>query len=699
MNCPNLIYKYIKDNLRKCYEQSEYKSKQKDSKRKIYGWVNDKIKNMCKKRDELYTIWLKDTSNKKIRLEYKKIRNQTNKLVHKYRNKYYKQEINKYKCDTKMLWKLINSMAGRINNSVDSIVKKAFSTDTDKTIADNFAKEFQKNVKSIIPTCSKKLLSESEYENQVDKTIFYKTATDTKVLKILRKINSNKAPGVDGIRAVDIKRLSDRIVSAIARLINACVSTGTYPKELKTGIVRPIHKGGSVSDYGKYRPITILPVIDKIVEKYIGGMIQDFYQSHNVLSPTQYGFQPKKSTTQLLSRFTDDINTCLNDKKHVLLVFIDYSKAFDTLRHDLLIKKLENSGVRGALLNWCKDYLVGRSYLVRVGADLSDPVSVTEGTAQGSVLGPLHYLAYVNDMNNIIKHCTMYQFADDTCLIAADRDISKAQHQLQADFTAICKWSHDSGLVLNADKTKMLHIRSSHNYCSKDVEILAHSHDCLHMPTDNDIKMCTADCLKLQRVHEQTYLGLVIDDRFNWAKHVNKVCDKLRAILANFYIIKNRVTFPVLLTMYKALVESIVSYGLSSYGRTFKTYVEQIYNLQYRLLKLIVPRKIKQKYKNNPMGLFKYCEVLPIQDKIDFCLLNEQFFRTEIQNDIKYTIITKSMTKKKLVIPTFRNFYGKRTSQYLIPYLINNLPSEIRTKITPVNIKRVLQNYYLNKLH
>lgn len=154
--------------------------------------------------------------------------------------------------------------------------------------------------------------------------------------------------------------------------------------------------------------------------------------------------------------FTDYIYGNLDNTKHVLVVFIDYSKAFDTLNHDVLIDKLDDCGIRGPLLDWCIDYLKRRSYHVKINDNLGEKMEVTEGTAQGSVLGPLHYLTYVNDLPNLIKQCELFQFADDTCLVAADSNIQKAFQLLQSEFTTLIKWSHDLGLVLNADKTKMM---------------------------------------------------------------------------------------------------------------------------------------------------------------------------------------------------------------------------------------------------
>lgn len=138
-----------------------------------------------------------------------------------------------------------------------------------------------------------------------------------------------------------------------------------------------------------------------------------------------------------------------------MVVFIDYSRAFDTLRHSDLIKKLDNNGIAGNLLGWCSNYLEDRSYIVRVGNAVSDTIKVEEGTAQGSVLGPLHFITYVNELPNLIKNCEVYQFADDTCLLAAGATAEEALNQLQVDFDLLVKWSHDVGLVLNAEKTKV----------------------------------------------------------------------------------------------------------------------------------------------------------------------------------------------------------------------------------------------------
>lgn len=694
VSCPNEIYKFITNNISVAHSKAKFQTTVKESKRNKEMWINNKIINQCKKRDRMYRKWKHDPTNMITKLEYNKIRNATNKLISQSKNNYFIGEIHKHKYDPKNLWKILNKLTGRVTKSIEDTVLKAFDAQVigEGAIARNFVINFENNTKKAVINCKKLMLDRNNYEKPAKVSMRYNKANKNNINKIIINLKCSKGPGHDGIRPIDLKYLGDKISAAIAKLINASVQTGIFPSGLKLSTVRPIHKNGAKNDYGNYRPISILPTLDKIAEKFICGQIQEFYKYNKILSPKQYAFQSGRSTTILLSKFTDEVNMYLNNQLHVILVQVDYSKAFDTLQHDILLHNLENTGIRGPLLEWSKDYLSDRSYRVKVGSEYSNAETVKQGTAQGSVIGPIHYLAHVNDLNNLIKRCSIYQFADDTCLMAAHRDVKTAEQTLQEEFTLLCKWSHDVGLTLNAEKTKMMHIHSSQNTSSYDPKIIAHSHDCLHR---NDVTKCQCD--PLETVNKHKYLGLVIDDRFKWKSHIEYICNKLRAILAKFQILRYKIPYHILRSMYLALPESIVSYGLTSYGRTYKTYIDQIYDLQIRLLKTIVPHKIKKEYSDNYHGLFKYCKIMPIQEKIQYLLLVEQAEKLNTYPAIQHNITTRQISDKKLALPKCRNDYGKRNNKYLIPYFLNNLPTEIRVKINDKNMKRVLKRHYVQK--
>lgn len=167
--------------------------------------------------------------------------------------------------------------------------------------------------------------------------------------------------------------------------------------------------------------------------------------------------------------------------------------------------------------------------------------------------------------------------------------------------------------------------------------------------------------------------------------------------MAKFYIIRNRVPFSIRLQMYKSLADSIISYGLSSYGRTFKTYLDQIYKLQVRLLKMVVPYNLQKQFRND-QDLFKFCKTLPIHIKFKYEILKEQFFRADIQHPITHCKVTRQITNQHLKTPKFCNYYGKRTSEYIIPELINQLPINIRQTLTPKNITNILKREFATHL-
>lgn len=690
LTCPKHIYQTIKNNIINCYNKSMYTVKIKPSNRNLKNWVNKKIIKLSKEKDDKFIELKKDINNKILKLQFTKIRNKCNKVVEKTRNIYLKNEIYTNKNNPKVLWNIINRLTGRIKQSVDEVITNAFNNAKTRHIANNFSIAFKNSVQKIIPKCQKPLLDPKLYTKEANASIYIRKPSSKDIQTIISHIQTNKSPGVDKIRPIDIKNIKDKIIPVVKKLIETSIKTGKYPEELKMGVVRPIHKKGPKNEYDNYRPITILPTLNKIVEKYICNEIHYFYTKHEILSKQQYGFQPKKSTTMLLSDFTDFVNRKLNDKKHVLIVFIDFSKAFDTLRHDTLLIKLENSGIRGPLLKWCADYLTNRSYHVKIDQELSDLIPVSIGTAQGSVSGPLHYLAYVNDMNNIITGCKVYQYADDTCLIAEDRDIRVALSKLQTDFTLLNKWSHDAGLVLNAQKTKMLHISSAHNIVTYDhnIQLIAHDHECLHGMKP----IC--DCKPIEQVSQFTYLGLTIDHRFNWSGHIDVVCNKLRAILAKFSILKYKIPLSVLLEIYTALADSIISYGLSSYGRTFPSYLVKIYNLQLRILKVIIPKKLKEKFKFNEAALFEFCKTHPVHIKVKKLLIIENYFK--FNEFVMHSKLTRQITNKILKTIGAKNFYGERTTQYLVPRLINELPKNTRDKITPRNINQLIKCLEIN---
>lgn len=210
----------------------------------------------------------------------------------------------------------------------------------------------------------------------------------------------------------------------------------------------------------------------------------------------------------------------------------------------------------------------------------------------------------------------------------------------------------------------------------------------------------TCDCTRIQTVKEHMYIGLIIDHRFNWAPHINYVCNKLRAILSKFSILKYKLPYKTLRLLYLALADSVIDYGISSYGRTYKTYTDKISDLQIRLLKTIVPNKIRISHSDDYTQLFKYCKVLPVQIKARIAILCQEYNNLnnlDIYN--RNPKLRKNPNNVKYVLPRRNNVYGNRNYKYLLPNIINSLPSCVQNKYLSgnCNIKNMLKKWYVNQ--
>lgn len=237
-----------------------------------------------------------------------------------------------------------------------------------------------------------------------------------------------------------------------------------------------------------------------------------------------------------------------------------------------------------------------------------------------------------------------------------------------------------------------MHIRSAHNKTARDITVVAHKHSCLHQQN-----ITTCNCEKIEVVTEHMYLGLIIDHRFNWGPHINYVCDKLRAILSKMSILRYKLPYKTLRMLYLALPDSVIGYALSTYGKTYKTYIEKIYNLQIRLLKTLVPKHIKKKYETEYAQLFKYCNVLPVQNKCKLAILTEEYhYVTKLKVNKRCTKLRSLQRQNKYCKPKYNNIYGTRLYTYILPKILNDLPEDVRVKyLNGKHIKKVIKMHLL----
>lgn len=536
--------------------------------------------------------------------------------------------------------------------------------------------EFTQGVEQIIHECSCR--TSDLVFNYVNHSMYIPKADVVEVRKIIENLNVNKAPGVDGIRVKDIRFCKESMLPVITKFVNASIDEGIVPEELKMSLIKPIYKQGKPGSFSNYRPIAILSVVDKILEKYVMKHLNRYLEDHSLISKYQYGFQKGKSTVSLLSNFSEFVNDKLNDNKVVLVLFIDYKKAFDTINHDKLIEFLDNIGVRGKINRWFRNYLFNRKMIVKLNDQASKEKFLKYGVPQGSVLGPVLYSIYVNMLFQCAKKCRMYMYADDTALLSVHHNIDVAASNLQDEYNKILQWSHDNGLRINSSKTKILCITTSKRNI-ESVRIKSHQDICLHVGTysDND-----CNCPVLEEVKTFKYLGMIIDNRFLWDVHVDSMCRKLRSCLAQFYRLKLVMKYDNLKMVYYALVFSIIHYGILCYGNTSAVYLNQVDAVHKKIIKIISSKSIKEVPGIGNQTVYELTRTLTIPKLYKCEIIKQNYYSIEFNNPTQNLYELRNVVMRR---PVKNNKYGERMMEVMIPQVFNSIPKELQ-QLTGIGI-------------
>ena len=360
---------------------------------------------------------------------------------------------------------------------------------------------------------------------------------------------------------------------------------------MKIAKVIPIYKAKEKELFSNYRPISLLPAFSKILEKIMYKRINIFLEQNNIIYPSQYGFRKKHSTIHAILEFINDTIGAIESKNSTLSVFLDLSKAFDTINHDILLQKMEFYGIRGIAHDWMKSYLSNRSQFVRYQNCSSNKKSTTCGIPQGSVLGPLLFIIYTNDLPDCLSRSKGILFADDTTVYLSSKNTNELYTNMSADLTKLADWFHANKLSLNVNKTNCMLITNinesaSHKYTLK---------------IGNDV-IERKTCVK--------FLGLHLDDRLTWHEHI-KVC-KSKAASSIYAInrIKNIVPKRYMHTLYFTLVYPYFAYGIPLWGGTYNVHKKNLITMQKRVIRIISGAK----YNDHTGPLFKQAHILKLDD-------------------------------------------------------------------------------------
>ena len=271
----------------------------------------------------------------------------------------------------------------------------------------------------------------------------------------LSTLSINKATGLDLIPSRFLSDSANVTSRALTHIINLSLSQGIFPSDMKRARVIPLFKKSSRSDVGNYRPVSILSAISKVFEHLVYEQVEEYLVRQNLLYEHQSGFRAAYSTETYLVHLFDYIRQNFDEGKYVGMILLDLQKAFDTVNHAILLSKLQSIGVRNTAIKWFTSYLTGRTQVCDVEGTISDPQDITCGVPQGSILGPLLFLIYINDMPAAVK-CKLLLYADDSALLVSGSDVSEIEKTLGNELDSVSKWLIDNRLSIHLGKTESI---------------------------------------------------------------------------------------------------------------------------------------------------------------------------------------------------------------------------------------------------
>ena len=406
--------------------------------------------------------------------------------------------------NTKIWWSTVNNILGKGNNQT---YPPLYNSENQTYVYDSKDKAHLFN--SIF-------LSHSNIDDSVtipedsldpDAILDQITVSEGEVRDLISILQTNKATGHDQISAKILKAAGESIVPSLTRLFQLCLRTNRYPNEWKKANVIPLHKKDDKNNCNNYRPVSILPTVSKIFERIIFKNVYNFFHDNNLITVHQSGFRPNDSTVNQLAYLYHTFCHALDDKKYIKIVYCDISKAFDRVCHKGLIFKLKQIGIRGNLLLLFMDYLKGRTQRVMIKGQYSSWGSINAGVPQGSVLGPILFLVYINDLVKSVT-CGIKLFADDTVLYVMSDDVQQSSDQLNENLSRVNDWAKTWLVQFNPTKTKLMNISLKQNAEFDNYPI------CF----DNHI---------IENVNVQRHIGLDISSDLKWTSHVNRIVESV----------------------------------------------------------------------------------------------------------------------------------------------------------------------------
>jgi len=667
----NNFYDTVTRQFEHCFPLTRVsKSRAKDK-----SWITKGLRISSKRKNKLYKMWLK-TGNKLDEIKYKTYRKSFSKAAAKAESLHYRHIFDNRANSVKQLWHNLNTLFSlKHNKGTKQNINKLLINNVEITDATDISNAFNRYFCTVGEQLVVKLnqLNDSgsikhfkQYLGKpVKNSMFCQPVDHNELLKLIGNLNVSKSPGPDNFSPKLVKECTAELIEPLLHLYNLSLNSGVVPDKLKIAKVIPVYKKGESYLTSNYRPISLLSVFNKLLEKLMHARLYSFLFKNDILYQYQFGFRKNYSTILALIEVIDNIYRGLDNNEIIIGVYLDLQKAFDTVDHTILLEKLYHYGIRGTVHQWFKNYLSSRKQFTFVNNTYSDNLGISCGVPQGSVLGPLLFLIYVNDICNAAPEAKIKLFADDTNIFVHGCDLIDVMKNTNEYLRLLSSWFISNKLSLSIDKTCFT-VFGPKKIRETKIQLNVHNAEI------KNVKSCK-------------YLGVLIDEDLSWTHHIEYVYDKIVKFIGIFYKLRDKVPSHCLRDIYFSFVYPHILYGIELYGCAYQSHLDKLVKLNNKLLR-ILQFKNKRCHVTDLYSAYNTLDVpsvyklqllLFVHKFIHHCeLLPEVFKNYFVFNNSIHGYVTRH--KDDLHLNSVKTNFGHRSVKFQGSLLWNSLPHALK---------------------